>query len=135
MAVTRQCVLAAVCHAALYAQQKQVAVDESDLLHGCLIDEGYIRHPFYGSRAIFPESESHGSNPECESVRRFTLGCGVKPPKHCATYTHRCPTCILSHHPGWPDHAQRCRGWLTAWSTTFQNCSRVASSAGVPVRG
>ena len=43
-----------------------------------------------------------GSNPGYESVQRVTLACGVKPPKYCATSSHRFPTRIFFHHPGWP---------------------------------
>jgi putative transposase len=48
--VVRQCVLAGVSRATVYAQQKPRLVDESELLFSRLIDEEYTRHPFYGSR-------------------------------------------------------------------------------------
>ncbi|RUM94048.1 MAG: hypothetical protein DSZ28_05280 [Thiothrix sp.] len=50
--VVRQCVLAGVSRATVYAQQKPKPVDESDLLIARLIDEEYTRHPFYGSRRM-----------------------------------------------------------------------------------
>ena len=50
VAVVRQCVLAGVSRATVYAQQKPSPVDESDLLVSRLIDEEYTRRPFYGSR-------------------------------------------------------------------------------------
>ena len=50
--VVRQCVLAGVSRATVYAQQKPKRVDESDLLISRLIDEEYTRHPFYGSRRM-----------------------------------------------------------------------------------
>jgi len=50
--VVRQCVLAGVSRAGVYARQKTGPVDESDLLLCRLIDEEYTRHPFYGSRKI-----------------------------------------------------------------------------------
>jgi hypothetical protein len=43
-----------------------------------------------------------GSNPGYESVQRVTLASGVKPPKLCATSTHRFPTGIFFHDPGRP---------------------------------
>ena len=48
LAVVRQCVLAGVSRATIYAQQKPLLLDESELLHRRLIDEEYTRHPFYG---------------------------------------------------------------------------------------
>ena len=61
VAVVRQCVLAGVSRATIYAQQKPRPVDESDLLLGGLIDEEYTRRPFYGSRkmVIFLKKEGH----------------------------------------------------------------------------
>jgi len=50
--VVRQCLLAGVSRATVYAQQKPKPVDESDLLIARLIDEEYTRHPFYGSRRM-----------------------------------------------------------------------------------
>jgi putative transposase len=52
VSVVRQCVLAGVSRATIYAQQKPKPTDESDLLFSRLIDEEYTRHPFYGSRKI-----------------------------------------------------------------------------------
>ena len=52
VAVVRQCVLAGVSRATIYAQQKPAVLDESELLHRRLIDEEYTRHPFYGSRRM-----------------------------------------------------------------------------------
>jgi putative transposase len=52
LAVVRQCVLAGVSRATIYAQQEASVLDESDLLHRRLIDEEYTRHPFYGSRRM-----------------------------------------------------------------------------------
>jgi len=50
--VVRQCVLAGVSRATVYAQQKPRLVDEGTLLFSRLIDEEYTRHPFYGSRRM-----------------------------------------------------------------------------------
>jgi putative transposase len=52
LAVTRQCALAGVSRATLYARQKPRRVDEGDELLKRLIDEEYTRHPFYGSRKM-----------------------------------------------------------------------------------
>jgi putative transposase len=63
VAIVRQCVLAGVSRATIYAQQKPKVVDESDLLLCRLIDEEYTRHPFYGSRkmVIFLKKAGHRS--------------------------------------------------------------------------
>jgi len=52
LTVVRQCVLAGVSRATVYARQKPRPVDESDLLLSRLIDEEYTRRPFYGSRKM-----------------------------------------------------------------------------------
>ena len=52
VAIVRQCVLAGVSRATVYAQQKPRPVDESDLRVSRLIDEEYTRRPFYGSRKM-----------------------------------------------------------------------------------
>ena len=64
VSVTRQCVLAGVCRATIYAQQKVTPGDESDLLFSRLIDEEYTRHPFYGSRkmVVFLKAAGHAVN-------------------------------------------------------------------------
>jgi putative transposase len=48
----RQCTLAGVSRATVYAQRKPVLVIEIDVLLKRLIDEEYTRHPFYGSRKM-----------------------------------------------------------------------------------
>ncbi len=62
--MVQQCVLAGVCRATIYAQQKPPTIDETDLLHIRLIDEETTRHPFYGSRrrVIFLEKAGHHVN-------------------------------------------------------------------------
>ena len=62
--MVRQCVLAGVSRATVYAQQKPRLVDESDLLFSRLIDEEYTQHPFYGSRkmVIFLKTAGHTVN-------------------------------------------------------------------------
>jgi len=52
LAVTRQCELASVSRATIYAHQHPLVADEEDLLLSRLIDEEYTRHPFYGSRRM-----------------------------------------------------------------------------------
>ena len=64
VSVVRQCVLAGVSRATIYAQQKPGPVDESNLLLSRLIDEEYTRHPFYGSRkmVVFLKVAGHTVN-------------------------------------------------------------------------
>jgi len=52
VALTRQCVLAGVSRATLYARQKPKLLVEGDDHLMRLIDEEYTRHPFYGSRKM-----------------------------------------------------------------------------------
>lgn len=52
VAVSRQCVLAGVSRATLYARQKPRPPDAGEELLKGLIDEEYTRHPFYGSRRM-----------------------------------------------------------------------------------
>ena len=52
VAVIRQCVLAGVSRATVYARQHPKALDELDLVLSGLIDGEYTRHPFYGSRKM-----------------------------------------------------------------------------------
>jgi putative transposase len=48
----RQCVLAGVARASVYAQRKPKVLDASDELLKRLIDEEYTQRPFYGSRKM-----------------------------------------------------------------------------------
>ena len=52
VAVVRQCELAGVSRATVYAQKSLRPVEALDLLHSRLIDEEYTRHPFYGTRRM-----------------------------------------------------------------------------------
>jgi putative transposase len=50
--VVRQCALAGVSRATVYAQKAPTPIDALDLLVSRLIDEEYTRHPFYGTRRM-----------------------------------------------------------------------------------
>ena len=52
LCTVRQCELAGVSRATMYAHQKPKVADEDDLLLSRLIDEEYTRHPFYGTRRM-----------------------------------------------------------------------------------
>jgi putative transposase len=77
VAVVRQCVLASVSRATVYAQQKARPVDESDLLLRHLIDEEYTRHPFYGSRKMVVFLKTAGQLVNRKRVRRLMRQMGL----------------------------------------------------------
>jgi putative transposase len=52
VSMIRQCVLASVSRATIYAYQKPRPIYESELLFSQLIDEEYTWHPFFGSRKM-----------------------------------------------------------------------------------
>jgi putative transposase len=52
LATTRQCELAGVSRATIYAHQQPKVACEDDLLLSRLIDEEYTCHPFYGTRRM-----------------------------------------------------------------------------------
>ena len=64
VATVRQCALAGVSRATVYAQRSPAAIDPDDLVISHLIDEEYTRHPFYGSRkmVVFLKVSGHCVN-------------------------------------------------------------------------
>ena len=77
VAVVRQCVLAGVSRATVYAQQKPRPVDESDLLLCRLIDEEFTRHPFYGSRKMVVFLKVTGHRVNRKRVQRLMRKIGL----------------------------------------------------------
>ena len=77
VAIVRQCVLAGVSRATVYAQQKPRLVDESDLRVSRLIDEEYTRRPFYGSRKMVVFLKKVGHCVNRKRVRRLTRLMGL----------------------------------------------------------
>jgi putative transposase len=77
LAVVRQCVLAGVSRATVYARQKAGAVDESDLLLCRLIDEEFTRHPFYGSRKVVVFLKTAGHIVNRKRVQRLMRRIGL----------------------------------------------------------
>ena len=69
--LVRQCVLAGVSRATVYAQQAVRPVDELDLLHSRLIDEEYTRHPFYGTRRMVIYLKAAGYSVNRKRVQRL----------------------------------------------------------------
>jgi len=75
--VLRQCALAGVSRATVYAQQKPMLVDEIDLLLSRLIDEKYTRHPFYGSRKMVVFLKVAGHTVNRKRVQRLMRQMGL----------------------------------------------------------
>lgn len=75
--MVRQCVLAGVSRATVYAQQRPKPVDEGELLLRRLIDEEYTRHPFYGSRKIVLFLEKVGHCVNRKRVQRLMRQMGL----------------------------------------------------------
>ena len=75
VAVVQQCLLAGVSRATIYAQQRPVVLDESELLHRRLIDEEYTRHPFYGSRRMVVFLGRTGHTVNRKRVVRHEVAC------------------------------------------------------------
>ncbi len=64
LALTRQCALAGIARATVYAHRKPKVIDQDDLALSGLIDREYTRHPFYGSRrmVVYLGREGHCVN-------------------------------------------------------------------------
>jgi len=77
VSVVRQCALAGVSRATVYAQQQPRPVDETDLLLSRLIDEEYTRHPFYGSRKMVLVLDEAGRRVNRKRVQRLMRQMGL----------------------------------------------------------
>ena len=77
IAVSRQCDLAGISRATLYAQQKPRTVDENDELLKRLIDEEYTRHPFYGTRRMVVYLGRCGQTVNRKRVQRLMRSLGL----------------------------------------------------------
>ena len=75
--MVRQCALAGVSRATIYARQKPKPVDESDLLLSHLIDEEYTRRPFYGSRKMAVILKAGGHTVNRKRVQRLMRQMGL----------------------------------------------------------
>jgi len=69
--VTRQCELAGVTRSLVYAAVSMASVSEEDLLLCRLIDEGYTRRPFYGSRRMVRFLKAQGHTVNRKRVQRL----------------------------------------------------------------
>ena len=75
--VVRQCALAEVSRATVYAHWQPKEADESDLLLCRLIDEEYTRHPFYGSRKMVVFLKAAGQRVNRKRVQRLMRQLGL----------------------------------------------------------
>ena len=75
--VSRQCNLAGVSRATLYAQQKPRPLKEDSLLFSRLIDEEYTHHPFYGSRRMVVFLETAGYAVNRKRIQGLMRGMGL----------------------------------------------------------
>jgi len=77
MPVIRQCALAGVSRATVYAQLQLQVVDKSDLLFSRLIDEEYTRHPFYDTRRMVIFLKTVGHTVNRKKVQRLMRAMGL----------------------------------------------------------
>ena len=75
--MVKQCLLAGISRATVYAQQKPKLLDESDLLYRRLIDEEYTRHPFYGTRRMVVFLKVAGHTVNRKRVQRLMQKMGL----------------------------------------------------------
>ncbi len=73
----RQCSLAGVSRATVYAHQKPVPIDLEDAMLSALIDEEYTRHPFYGSRRMVVFLFKLGYDIKRRGVQRLMRAMGL----------------------------------------------------------
>ena len=100
--IVRQCALAGVSRATVYARQKPKPVDESEHLIRQLIDEEYTRHPFYGTRRMVVYLATLGHTVNRKRVQRLMRRMGL---------VGMAPGPNTSQsHPGHKIHPYRLRG-------------------------
>jgi len=77
VSVVRQCALAGVSRATVYARSRPQEVDESDVLLCRLLDEEYTRRPFYGSRRMMVFLKRTGHDVNRKRVQRLMRQMGL----------------------------------------------------------
>jgi len=76
LSVTRQCQLLAVPRSSAYARSQAVAA--TDMLHMRLLDELYLKWPFYGSRRLCNELQQQGHRVNRKRVQRLMRQMGLR---------------------------------------------------------
>ncbi|EHQ53783.1 integrase catalytic subunit [Ectothiorhodospira sp. PHS-1] len=77
ISIVRQCALAGVSRATVYARWRLSPDEAGDLLLCGLIDEIYTRRPFYGSRRMVVELRTQGHKVNRKCVQRLMRGMGL----------------------------------------------------------
>lgn len=77
VALTRQCELASVARATVYAHQQVRPVPQEDVTLGHLLDELYTAHPFYGTRRMVVALRQRGHTVNRKRVQRLMRSLGL----------------------------------------------------------
>ena len=77
VSIVRQCALAGISRATVYARRQPRPIDEDELLFCRLIDEEYTRHPFYGSRKMVVFLKKSGYLVNRKRVQRLMRRMGL----------------------------------------------------------
>jgi putative transposase len=77
LSITRQCKLLNISRSGLYYQPKSVSKEE--LKQMCLLDEGHMKHPYYGSRRLKGWLADHGHHLSRKKVVRLMRMMGIIP--------------------------------------------------------
>ncbi len=78
ISIKRQCVLASVCRATVYAKRKPKQEQERDATLMGLIDQEYTRHPYYGSRKMVVYLAMQGQRINRKCVQRLMRSMGLQ---------------------------------------------------------
>ncbi len=78
ISIKRQCVLASVCRATVYAKRKPKQEQERDATLMSLIDQEYMRHPYYGSRKMVVYLAMQGQRINRKCVQRLMRSMGLQ---------------------------------------------------------
>ncbi len=78
ISIKRQCVLASVCRATVYVKRKPKQEQERDATLMRLIDQEYMRHPYYGSRKMVVYLAMQGQRINRKCVQRLMRSMGLQ---------------------------------------------------------
>ena len=77
LSVSRQCELIGLARASYYRAKKVITESDENLSLMLLIDEEYMRHPFYGSRKIRDYLRRQGYKINRKRVQRLMQNMGI----------------------------------------------------------
>ena len=69
LALVRQCALLGISRSSLYYLPTEAGAEDLELM--ALIDQQYLKTPFYGSRRMTAWLSNHGHQVNCKRVRRL----------------------------------------------------------------